>query len=335
MASSVLDSDKFVKQFYIPDHIFLPYSMPECPLVIPECPVLVFLRCLSELEITFHLHLDGWHILMRMKVPKEGPCNPIAPLELPYSRHAFHWVPSTDDLKVEGRVNFRGGFWNFFSMVWIQFMSKAIQNFFFFFCPYLCCGMDAQVSYVFHSERKLHPEKFKNQLVNQKALVVLCKENYTNPYFLPFHVEKSEFKLIFLKISIRSIVCLNLASFSIGLNPWCWGTPNINKRCDFLRLLNFEKYQIYKIVGFKNAWHGLVLLAPNGHGTHTEYIEFHKGAADNNFTRIDGEPWKQPLPVDGDTVVVQISHLGQVKMLASKTADPKVVTTLRLTTFRM
>lgn len=28
-------------------------------------------------------------------------------------------------------------------------------------------GMDAQVSYAFHSERKLHPEKFKNQLVNQ------------------------------------------------------------------------------------------------------------------------------------------------------------------------
>lgn len=32
--------------------------------------------------------------------------------------------------------------------------------------------------------------------------------------------------------------------------------------------------------------------------------------------RIDGEPWKQPLPVDDETVVVEISHLGQVKMLA-------------------
>lgn len=27
--------------------------------------------------------------------------------------------------------------------------------------------MDAQVSYAFHSERKMNPEKFKNQLVNQ------------------------------------------------------------------------------------------------------------------------------------------------------------------------
>lgn len=31
-------------------------------------------------------------------------------------------------------------------------------------------GMDAQVSYAFHSERKLHPEKFKNQLVNQVGI---------------------------------------------------------------------------------------------------------------------------------------------------------------------
>lgn len=32
--------------------------------------------------------------------------------------------------------------------------------------------------------------------------------------------------------------------------------------------------------------------------------------------RIDGEPWKQPLPENDDTVVIEISHLGQVKMLA-------------------
>lgn len=33
--------------------------------------------------------------------------------------------------------------------------------------------------------------------------------------------------------------------------------------------------------------------------------------------RIDGEPWKQPLPVDDDTVVVEISNHGQVTMLAT------------------
>ncbi|CAF2107394.1 hypothetical protein Bca4012_093597 [Brassica carinata] len=62
--------------------------------------------------------------------------------------------------------------------------------------------------------------------------------------------------------SIRSIVCLNLPSFSGGQNPW--GTPNPKKQCD--RSLTPDDGLI-EIIGFRNAWHGLVLLAPKGHGT--------------------------------------------------------------------
>lgn len=34
--------------------------------------------------------------------------------------------------------------------------------------------------------------------------------------------------------------------------------------------------------------------------------------------RVDGEPWKQPLPKDDDTIVIEISHQGQVTMLANE-----------------
>lgn len=37
---------------------------------------------------------------MRMKAPKEGSCDPIAPLELPHSLHAFHRVSQTDTLNM-------------------------------------------------------------------------------------------------------------------------------------------------------------------------------------------------------------------------------------------
>lgn len=40
----------------------------------------------------------SWHIILRMKAPKEGNCEPIAPLELPHSLHAFHRVASSDEL---------------------------------------------------------------------------------------------------------------------------------------------------------------------------------------------------------------------------------------------
>lgn len=83
---------------------------------------------------------------MRMKTPKKGSCDPLAPLELPHSLHAFHRVSPTDELnKVtypiflplysclffgliyrhpsssfsfsqEGCHTFRGGFWNYFSL---------------------------------------------------------------------------------------------------------------------------------------------------------------------------------------------------------------------------
>ncbi|XP_042519804.1 diacylglycerol kinase 5 [Macadamia integrifolia] len=265
---------------------------------------------LEQVKKAKEMKIDSWHILMRMKAPKEGSCDPIAPLELPHSLHAFHRVSQTDSLNMEGCHTFRGGFWNYFSM-----------------------GMDAQVSYAFHSERKLHPEKFKNQFVNQSTYAKLgCTQGwFCASLFHPssrniaqlakvrIMKKQGHWEDLTVPRSIRSIVCLNLPSFSGGLNPW--GTPNKRKEQDRDLTSPFVDDGLLEVVGFRDAWHGLVLLAPNGHGTrlaqaHRIRFEFHKGGADQTYMRIDGEPWKQPLPVDDETVVVEISHLGQVNMLA-------------------
>lgn len=58
--------------------------------------VIVFFLCLLSSLRT------SWHILMRMKAKQA--CEPIAPLELPHSLHAFHQVSSTDDLNLVRRV---------------------------------------------------------------------------------------------------------------------------------------------------------------------------------------------------------------------------------------
>jgi len=197
-------------------------------------------------------------------------------------------------------------------------------------------GMDAQVSYGFHSERKLHPEKFKNQLSNQKQYLKLaCTQGwFCASLFHPMSrniaclakvkIMKKCGKWETLEIpqSIRSIVCLNLPSFSGGLNPW--GTPSKRKqRKRDLVMPPLVDDGLLEIVGFKDAWHGLVLLSPKGHGTrlaqaHRVRFEFLRGATDHAYMRMDGEPWKQPLPTDDGKVVVEISHAGQVKMLATK-----------------
>ncbi|XP_050205537.1 diacylglycerol kinase 5-like [Mercurialis annua] len=277
------------------------------------------LSFLDQVKKAKEMKIDNWHILMRMRAPREGSCDPIAPLELPLSLHAFQRVSPSDELNREGYHTFRGGFWNYFSM-----------------------GMDAQVSYAFHSERKLHPEKFKNQLVNQSTYAKLgCSQGWFMASL--FHPSSKniaqlakvkimerhgQWKDLTIPRSIRSIVCLNLPSFSGGLSPW--GTPNNKKQRDRDLTPPFVDDGLIEVVGFRDAWHGLVLLAPNGHGTrlaqaHRIRFEFHKGAADHTFMRIDGEPWKQPLPGDDDTVVVEISHLGQVNMLATHDCKSKSV----------
>ncbi|XVF78038.1 hypothetical protein PTKIN_Ptkin14bG0096200 [Pterospermum kingtungense] len=274
---------------------------------------------LEQVKNAKEMKIDSWHIIMRMRAPKEGRCDPIGALELPHSLHKFHLVSETDEQSVEGYHTFRGGFWNYFSM-----------------------GMDAQVSYAFHAERKLHPEKFRNQLINQSTYLKLgCTQGWLfASLFRPSPTNISQ--LTKVKImrkqgqwedleiprSIGSIVCLNLPSFSGGFNPW--GKPYRKKFHDRGLTPPFVDDGRIEIVGFKNVLHGLLLLAPNGHGTRLAQanavrFEFKKGAADHTFMRIDGEPWKQPLPVDDDTVVVEISHFGQVSMLATPFSKSKSV----------
>ncbi|XP_020091750.1 diacylglycerol kinase 5-like isoform X4 [Ananas comosus] len=205
------------------------------------------------------MKVDSWHIIMRMHAPEDCSCDPIALPELPHSLHMFRRVSPTNVLNMEDYHTFRGGFWNYFSM-----------------------GMDAQVSYAFHSERKLHPEKFKNQLGNQEYSSACRGQDHEETWSVGKIAHSSQRDL----------------------------TPP------------FVDDGLLEIVGFKDAWHGLVLLTPGGHGTrlaqaHRIKFEFHKGAADHAYMRMDGEPWKQPLPRDDGKVIVEISHRGQIKMLAA------------------
>ncbi|KAF8414000.1 hypothetical protein HHK36_001998 [Tetracentron sinense] len=160
-----------------------------------------FLYAFDNLITNSIKFFSSWHILMRMRVPKEGSCDPIAPLELPHSLHAFHRVSQTDTLNMEGCHTFRGGFWNYFSMVVSKKRKKNLLRF--------CTGMDAQVSYAFHSERKLQPEKFKTQLVNQ-VVYFLHNLKCMKKLFIVFVL--SEY-LCEAWMYTRMVLCISFSSF--------------------------------------------------------------------------------------------------------------------------
>jgi diacylglycerol kinase (ATP) len=76
--------------------------------------VISFLQLVRESR---EMNIDSWHIVMSMESPKGSPCDPIAPPDLPHSLHAFRRVPKTDPQDMEYSYTYRGGFWNYFSMV--------------------------------------------------------------------------------------------------------------------------------------------------------------------------------------------------------------------------
>lgn len=255
------------------------------------------------------MNIDSWHVVMKMA----SPTGSLEPVKVPHSLHPFRKVSELDSLHEAGSQTFRGGFWNYFSI-----------------------GMDAQVSYEFHRKRQEHPEMFKNQLVNQGAYAMI---GVTQGWFLAncthpssrninnlgtiFIQNKNERRWKKLSISkqIRSIVMLNLPSFSGGLNPW--GNPSDSKSKKRNLTPAYVNDGLIELVGFRDGWHGLALLTPNGHGTrlaqaHKVRIEFHKGFADKTYMRMDGEPWLQPLPEDDSKTIIEITRLRQAVMLTTK-----------------
>lgn len=254
------------------------------------------------------MNIDSWHVVMKMVTPGS-----VEPVKLPHSLHPFRKVSESDALHEAGSQTFRGGFWNYFSI-----------------------GMDAQVAYEFHRRRQEHPELFKKQIVNQGAYAMIgvtqgwFLANCTHPsskninqlgtIFIQNNNE-GKWKRLHISKRIRSIVMLNLPSFSGGLNPW--GNPSDSKSRQRKLTRAYVNDGLIELVGFRDGWHGLALLTPNGHGTriaqaHKVRIEFHQGSASETYMRMDGEPWLQPLPADDKSdTIIEITHLRQAVMLTT------------------
>ncbi|KAF2283163.1 hypothetical protein GH714_043493 [Hevea brasiliensis] len=171
---------------------------------------------LNQVKKAKEMKIDNWHILMRMRAPRGGPCDPIAPLELPHSLHAFQRVSPTDELNVEGYHTFRGI---------LELLQHGSRH----------GGMCFNVLEFIDLVRN----------IAQLAKVKVMKRH-------------GQWQDLHIPHSIRSIVCLNLPSFSGGLSPW--GTPNSKKQRDRDLTPPYVDDGLLEVVGFRDAWHGLVCL---------------------------------------------------------------------------
>ncbi|BBN02113.1 diacylglycerol kinase (ATP) [Marchantia polymorpha subsp. ruderalis] len=269
--------------------------------------------------------VDRWHVVIRMSKPLEdSPLSEMKSSKLLASNtlkthESFSRVPENTESYQEGQHSYQGGFWNYMSI-----------------------GMDSQVSYAFHTMRNKHPKYFKNQIMNQGLYAFFsCWQGwFCAPCCHPRSKNINTLANIFtarydgqwdkLHISrrIRSIVILNLPSFSGGFNPW--GTPSGDKAKERHLTAPFVNDGLIEIVGFTDGWHGASMIFPRAHGTriaqaHKVKIEFHKGGEDHTYMRVDGEPWQQELPLDTDPTVMEITHKGQAVILASGDCVAKII----------
>ncbi|XP_071702521.1 diacylglycerol kinase 6-like [Rutidosis leptorrhynchoides] len=175
------------------------------------------------------------------------------------------------------------------------------------FWNYFSMVTDAQVSYGFLTS---------SRNIRQPSKVSIMKK-------------PGEWYALSIPPNIKSIICLNLPSYSGGLDPW--GIPS-RRRFPYNNWTPpYVDDGFLEVVGLRNDWHPAVLYAPNEHWTRLAQgrgvrFEFHKGSADHTFIRMDGEQWKQPLPKENDsTVTFEISRFGKVNILASANHPSKSV----------
>ncbi|CAL5375115.1 hypothetical protein CsSME_00008483 [Camellia sinensis var. sinensis] len=240
--------------------------------------------------------LDSWNASILM--PTEELVNP------PYSLKSVEECSLDQGLEIEGELPekmscYEGVFYNYFSI-----------------------GMDAQVAYGFHHLRNEKPYLAQGPISNKLIYSgYSCKQGW---FFTPcmsdpslrglknivrMYVKKvnsSEWELVSIPSSVRSIVALNLNNYASGRNPWG------NLKPEYLEKRGFVEAHVddglLEIFGLKQGWHASFVLTELISAKHIAQaavirFEFRGGEWKEAYLQMDGEPWKQPMDKDYSTFV--------------------------------
>ncbi|KAF7154069.1 hypothetical protein RHSIM_Rhsim01G0009300 [Rhododendron simsii] len=190
------------------------------------------------------------------------------------------------------------------------------------FYNYFSIGMDAQVAYGFHHLRNEKPHLAKGPISNKLIYSgYSCTQGW---FFTPcisdpslrglknivrMYVKKancSEWELVLIPASARSIVALNLNNYASGRNPWGHLKPEYLEKRGFVEAHVDDG--LIEIFGLKHGWHASMVMTELISAIHIAQgaairFEFRGGEWKEAFLQMDGEPWKQPMSKDYSTFV--------------------------------
>eukprot|EP00053_Salpingoeca_punica_P019889 m.204013 g.204013 ORF g.204013 m.204013 type:complete len:1066 (+) comp17742_c0_seq4:224-3421(+) len=170
---------------------------------------------------------------------------------------------------------------------------------------YFGVGIDAAIALDFHEMREAHPERFTSRTRNKGHYVSAgmsslvkqpCKDLKTVLVF------EGDGKEVPLK-DIQGIICLNVASFGAGADPWG------GDRDDGFAAPSFGD-GLLEVVGVYGVLHLSHISAHLRSGKRLGQFRNIRFTIQQELpVQIDGEPWRQK------PCVITISHKGQVPML--------------------
>ncbi|PKU70328.1 diacylglycerol kinase 7 isoform X2 [Dendrobium catenatum] len=240
--------------------------------------------------------LDSWHVTVTMPEVEK--------LELPHSLRHREQPNFSQEFDIDGNLPdkvscFEGVFYNYFSI-----------------------GMDAQVAYGFHHLRDKNPNLARGPVSNKLIYSgYSCTQGWfftpcaTDPSLrglrniLRIYIKKvncSEWEVIPVPKSVRSIVCLNLHNYGSGRNPWGHPKPEYLEKRGFVEAHLDDG--LLEIFGLKQGWHASVVMvelitAKRIAQAAAVRLEVRGGAWRRAYMQMDGEPWKQPLEGEHSTIV--------------------------------
>ncbi|KAG2450538.1 hypothetical protein HYH02_005039 [Chlamydomonas schloesseri] len=214
------------------------------------------------------------------------------------------------------------------------------------FWNYFSVGLDAKAAWSFHSLREEKPALASSRAANQFWYSAF---SCTSGWFCcaqPLRVkvslevlapgprgEAAGWQPVKIPKGVRALVVLNLQSYAGGRNLWGpYTTEADEKKLGFKK----PKYNdgLLEVVGLLSGWHAGLVMATKGGLLHAKRICQAAGVrvalsapyvrADGEpshcYMQLDGEPWKQDIPVKGADapVRVEIVHAGVSRVLRNE-----------------
>jgi len=121
----------------------------------------------------------------------------------------------------------------------------------------------------------------------------------------------SDWEILRIPSSVRSVVALNLHNYASGRNPW--GHP----RPDYLEKRGFVEAHpddgLLEIFGLKEGWHSSFVMLDLITAMHLAQVaaiklELRSVRRKRAYLQMDGEPWQHPLS-ESDSTMIEITRV--------------------------